>query len=537
MDINTIIEQVLSNSITSSKSNIELNENSDLWNLLHKNPNNDSNCGEKFAIGKHIKERYNNSLNRRFPITYFIYSLLVYLAKLMVYSFYRAASFFKSMFTGKPCDLSQSPRFNFIVFIAACIFYIMLIVAILIFFVKSVLLFSPDTRVNDNGAIAMPQSCERENYMYLLNTATFWSNSGIKVLKGDDVSISVSGSFFSDIDEMYKSALNNSKPKYDRTFVTFDNSRKHEPDSSIHSYFLLTNIKDIKKVKEFKDPFPVKKGDPTFGSLLVAIRDASQSKPFNEESIITQNDTNAKVLAFTADRSGYLNFAVNDEYIDAASFRIIQNSITLQKQLGIYNTAKIRKDGFETIKKNEKDSLSKLKPALNIYSNAYYFTKTDIDLIKTDTTLQRKLGFDKYDIDTLISWADWNENIARMWYNDNVGDILINVKITRNTIRGSAFEPGIMTKTYRKFEDFFLTPYFWKNNIMILILIAIAILAWFISDHFLGNPLLAYAAKKSRPLRQRYRIIQGALSRKYQKGVKCIKKFCKRKLDRLSIRS
>lgn len=497
MNINSIIEQILGNSATGTKGNIELKDNSYLWNLVHKSHDDEPVLGEKFAIKCKIKDK-----NHRFPITHFIYSILIYFAQLLIYGFYKVASFISFLFTGRKRDLSQSPRFNFIVFLTACTFYVMMIVAILIFFVKSVLLFKTDAGVNEFGAIAMPQSCERENYMFLLNTATFWDNSGIKVIEGDEVSITVSGSFFSDIDEMNNSALNNKKPKFDRTYVTFDRSRQNVPDSSIHSYFLLTNIKDILKVKEFNKTQNDKGESPSFGSLLVAIRDASEHKPFNQDSIFRKKDPNDnKALTFIADRAGYLNFAVNDEYFDTTCFKIIQNSIDLQSKLEIYNIARIPKIQYDTLKKTYKEII---EPISNADSSYYYFTEADLDSIKKNANLQADLNFtDK--IDTLISWAIWNEDIAKIWYNDNVGDILINVRIKRNEVQGNIFKPGMMTKSYRTVEDFFLTPKFWKNNRYHLIWLAILIFLWLEFDCSDGKSLLDYVDNKTRSLQSRCR--------------------------------
>lgn len=312
-----------------------------------------------------------------------------------------------------------------------------------------------------------------------------------------EVSITVSGSFFSDIDEMYKSALNNKKPKFDRTYVTFDKSRKSKPDTSVHSYFLLTNIKDILKVKDFNKTYNNGKS-PTFGSLLVAIRDASEHKPFNQDSIFRKKDPDDnKALTFIADRAGYLNFAVNDEYFDTTCFNLVKDSINLQTKLEIYNIAFIDRNQYVTIIKDTINNpyKDKLHPVPNADCSYYYLTEADLDTIKKDTVLQTVLGF-KGKVDTLTTWARWNEDIARMWYSDNVGDILINVRIKRNQVQGNIFKPGMMTKFYRTVEDFFLTPKFWENRRNTLILIAIFVILWLSIDYCHGISFLKYAKKR-----------------------------------------
>lgn len=487
MNINSIIEKILGNSIAGTKGDIELNDNSYLWNLVHKDPENEAANGEKFKISKKINRRLIISKNHRFPLTYFVYSFAILIGQLTIYGFYKIASFLKWLLTGRKCDLSQSPRFNLLVFIAACTGLIMLIVAILVFFIKSVLLFKPDTRVNEFGAITMPQSCDRENYMFLLSTATYWDNSGIKVLEGDEICISVSGSFFSDIDKMYKSALNNNEPEYGRTFVTFDKIGLQDPDSSIHANFLVTNIKNIKKDTDIKDTVFSNRNDPTFGSLLMVIRDASHHQPFHEENIITLNEIKDHTLTFIANNSGYLFFAVNDEYIDSLSFKLIQNSIELQHKLEIFNTAYKTDIFYDKLPSNIKDSLHAVKNG-----HYYYFSKADIKRIKRDTAFQQALGYTKDGLDTLATWDTWNEDLAKMWYSDNVGDILINVGVTRNAVQGNVFEPGILTKSYRWFEKFFLSPNFWHKEIWILLLVVAALIIWLLIDFFIGYFIRKY---------------------------------------------
>ena len=346
MNINKIIEKILSNSIVNTKGDIDVNDNSYLWDII-QNPEDSTgkkfNYGTKFSVGDSIKERYHASLNnKKYPITYFIYRVIVYLFKLMIWCFYRVASFIRQLFISnkgnkdRAVDVSTSPRFNFIVFIATVVTYIVLIVIILSFFIKSVLLFRPDTRINESGAIAMPQSCERENYMYLLNSATYWGNSGIKVMEGDEVSITVSGSFFSKIGEMYKSALNNTQPKYDRTLVSFDKNKNQMTDSitetSKHKNLLVANLK-----------YPNHHINDKFGSLLIKIRDHSEHTPFYQDTIISDTASNSSFNAFVfkAEKSGYLHFAVNDEYITESWFEdSIKPNPEIQSKLDINNIAK-----------------------------------------------------------------------------------------------------------------------------------------------------------------------------------------------------
>ncbi len=629
MNINKIIEKILSNSIVNTKGDIDVNDNSYLWDII-QNPEDSTvkkfNYGTKFSVGDSIKERYHASLNnKKYPITYFIYRVIVYLFKLMIWCFYRVASSIRQLFISdkgnkdRAVDVSTSPRFNFIVFIATIVTYIVLIVIILSFFIKSVLLFRPDTRINESGAITMPQSCERENYMYLLNSATYWGNSSIKVLEGDEVSISVSGSFFSKIGEMYYSALNNKLPKYDRTFVSFDKNKKQQSDTSEnnkliefcrkfvsllknseqssdkseHNKLLVANLKDSKRHVNDK-----------FGSLLIQIRDNSEHTPFHLGDIIsdTASISSDDVFHFKAKKSGYLHFAVNDEYITESWFEdSIKPNPVIQSNLDISNIAKlpekdfnylvslVKKDnenkkrievkgkdlniGIDSILRRDNDSIDRaltgyilskftkvnvqkinvnglvrtsialsLQDLLEINNYAkvsvkrftildsiykkehdysfksfpicypdsiqdnilqiiivekeVYLTKACYNLIKYNKKYRDSIGWSSDTIKHLTVWDKWDEKIATMWYSDNVGDILINIRIKRQTVHGNILEPTVLSKTYREIEDFFLYPPFGNRKIIFIICILLILVGWMAFDRKFGEKVLIWINDK-----------------------------------------
>ena len=601
MNINTIIEKIMSNSIANTKGDIDVNDNSYLWDII-QNPkdstNKKFNYGTKFSAGNSIKERYHSSLNNhKYPITYFIYRVVVYLLKLIICCFYRVATFIRQLFISdkdsekRVLDVSTSPRFNFIVFVAFIVSYIVLIVIILSFFIKSVLFFRPDTRINESGAITMPQSCERENYMYLLNSATYWGNSGIKVLEGDEVIITVSGSFFSKIGEMHYSALNNKLPKYDRTLVSFDKNKNQQADTdkSKHKNLLVANLKDPKSHVNDK-----------FGSLLIQIRDNSEHTPFHLGDIIsdTTSSSTDDAFHFKAEKSGYLHFAVNDEYITESWFEdSIKPNPEIQSNLDINNIAKLPVKDFNYLvnlvkKDNEKkkrievkgkdidsilrrdndsidraltgyilskfnkanvqkinvnglvrssiapwlqdllkinnyakvsvkrftihdsiyekehdysfksfpirypDSIQYNKPQKIIVEKEVYLTKACYNLIRYNKKYRDSIGWSSDTIKHLTVWDRWNERIARMWYSDNVGDILINIRIKRQTVHGNILEPTVLSKTYREIEDFFLYPPFGNRKIIFIVCILLILVGWMTFDRKYGEKVLIWINDK-----------------------------------------
>lgn len=482
MNIDTILDNILNKCLAGSKGSIKLKESSSLWELLCNYPKTDSDLNNGFNIGDSLKNRYKAALygKHQFPFAYFLFLIAIYLIRILIKSFYCLASFIKQVLTGKKSDLSQSPRFNFIVFVATCTFYLILIVTILIFFVKSVLLFRPDTRINEYGAVTMPQSCERENYMYLLNTASYWDNSGIKVSTGDIVSITVSGSFFSDIDDMYTSALYNKKTTYARSYVSFDRNRESQIDNSSHSRLLVTNLKNGKHVND------------RFGSLLIQIRDASQHNPYHQDDILfdSRNNKSDNAYHFKAKKSGYLYFTVNDEYIDETWFNRIKSEPRWLDSLEIKNYAKLDIDKYEALSDAKKESLRGV-----ISGNYVYLTQEGYNLIKDNKEYQNSTGINADSLEKLIVWDKWNEDLAKMWYSDNVGDILINVKIVRSNVQCSIFEPSVLSKTYRKVEDFFLSPTFWHREIWHLAFIILIIFCLMALDRKFGKKSLMLLKK------------------------------------------
>lgn len=619
----------MSNSIANTKGDIDVNDNSYLWDII-QNPKDSTgkkfNYGTKFSAGNSIKERYHSSLNdQKYPITYFIYRVVVYLFKLIICCFYRVATFIRQLFISdkdpdedsekRVLDVSASPRFNFIVFVAFIVSYIVLIVIILSFFIKSVLFFRPDTRINESGAITMPQSCERENYMYLLNSATYWGNSGIKVLEGDEVSITVSGSFFSKIGEMHYSALNNKMPKYDRTFVSFDKNKKQQSDTSENNKLIefcrkfvslfknseqLSDTSEHNKLLVANLKYPNRHVNDKFGSLLIQIRDNSEHTPFHLGDIIsdTASTSSDDVFHFKAKKSGYLHFAVNDEYITESWFEdSIKPNPEVQNNLDISNIAKLPVKDFnylvslvkednsyktinnkkriegkdrDSILRNDDDSIDRaltgyqlvtfkkvnvrksmvkgleglkasqwfkdmldinnlVKVAVkrfiildSIYNKEHdysfksnqelypnyardttfqiikevYLNKACYDLIKYNKKYQDSIGWSSDTIKHLTVWDKWNEKIATMWYSDNVGDILINVRIKRKTVHGNILEPTVLSKTYRDIEDFFLYPPFGRRKIILLICILLIVVGWMAFDHKYGKKVLKWMKNK-----------------------------------------
>lgn len=304
MDINSIIENLKTSIASGSNGRIKLTEHSYLLDMLddHDAQQYENNRFSRAVTWKDYKDH-------RFPMTWLVMKFLEFIVKNVIFAFYWITSKFRLLFVGKSNekDLSASPRFNFIIFIAVITLYIVAVITMLIFFFSNILLFNPNSGSNEKGAISIPQPCGEEHYLYLFNTATYWANTGIKVLEGDEVTITASGSFYSNIADMEESAKDNKKMLYQRVFASKSNGNDSTPNATKE---LCMYYYDKKGRKDSLNAH--------FGSLLVQIKDDYKRPDFTSaDGHIFQLDTirNGVAPHFVVESPGVLNFAVNDIYL------------------------------------------------------------------------------------------------------------------------------------------------------------------------------------------------------------------------------
>ena len=339
-------------------------------------------------------------------------------------------------------SIRSSSALNFIIFIATFIFAVIALVLGIHFLIKEVVLPDNDCRVNHYGVVTFDQGCLEEHHFFLLNAATFWTNTGIAISKGDKVYITASGSMYSDIDEMVEAAENNKALLYPRSdfYKKYD---RMDPDAGCCIY------------GRYRDDIDEKDNKPVFGSLLYQICDEVRGpKPYNDERDpkavrqinFAKNNKSIfkdKRYCFRADRSGILYFSFNDILLD-------ENTI-------------------ETILKHENQSPQ-------IYR----------DLLKCDTTLKL------VPIDNAIRVLSDSVD-SQIWFEDNLGEALVNVRIKKNVWNSTlpfhkkilvAFCRGmndLYTKTDKGFPVDFL-----RSNLFVVILI---VLFWFGVDAAISKRL------------------------------------------------
>lgn len=290
MNIHTIIETLKGNAVTETDGKLELTEDSFLPEVINKtcSAREDS---QSFTA----RMRWQDYKRRCLPITWLLLTAACFLLRCIVYAVYwltnRIGCLFSGRRTSKP--LGTSPRVNLVLMVAVVVVYFMMLVSMLTFFIKDVVLFRPEPYVNDSGAICFPQSSEREHYMFLLNAAQCWTNTGIKVLKGDRITVTASGSFYHRIAEMDSLARQNLMPSYSRVQV-------------------LCNLQGDSSKRQL---WMYHQKDARFGSLLVQIKDDYKTPSYNSDKgniIQIKIARCGKMPSFTAKSAGVLNFTVND---------------------------------------------------------------------------------------------------------------------------------------------------------------------------------------------------------------------------------
>lgn len=252
--------------------------------------------------------------------------------------------------------LFHSTYFNFIILLSAVVMSIVMLIAMISFFLSQVIMPTTNQFVNDSGTLVFNQPLATQHYMFLLNSADLWADSGIEVIEGDHVEITVSGSFYSDIDNLCNAALQNDTTQY----IYF------------HKHHLL-NLANIEKTTAI-NPFSLD-SLIDFGALLLRIEQPIDNLPINyvpdSKTQYIHRDHGAHKISFDAQTSGILHFAVNDIPLTDSTI----------------------------------DAMKKEK----------YF--------KNDTTSYKdyKANLEKY-----------GDQFARKWFDDNCGELLINVTVSRD---------------------------------------------------------------------------------------------------------
>lgn len=447
MNINSIIENLQAGLASGRDGNIKLTEHSYLLDLLD-GKNTSASEKDKFTCNVN----WSDFRHHRFPVLWLMMTFVTFILKCIVFACYWLASQVWTLFVGKKNkkNLSLSPRFNFVLFVAAITCFVSMILVMLVFFISDVLLFNSNTGSNDRGAIVMEQPCGEEHFLYLFNTASCWANTGIKVLKGDEVTVSASGSFYSKIGDMESSAKNNDTLRYSRTYVSQIYHKDPISDRTIN----LCMYHETKGQGK-------NRGEARFGSLLVQVKDDYKEPAYTSSSgKIIQVDTikDGKAPTFTVDTAGVLNFAVNDIYLsDEILYSLIENHKAMEILL---------QDSFG----GKPDSMATIP---NHAESRDWGTLFEIG--------------DSCRLDSFFCLA---KKCPTIWFDDNVGEILLNITVIRHSPPSSMFTPVILSKGYRSLQNFMGSSEFWINLLLGLKFILLLLLLDYNIGHYINRKAL-----------------------------------------------
>lgn len=308
MNIKSLLEAITSNTATTAKTttNYEVDDRSFLTELLsgtHQTRiENRSDC-EILGITPFFDFRKTD----KFPITIFIFRTLWKLMMLFPLCYYKIASLLAWAFSNRQEKFQSkinSARVNFVMFFCSIVLAIVLLVSTFFFFFNNVLLLDSNQLINDYGTIHMEQPCGIESCVYLYNTAQPWTNTGINIVKGDEVRISASGAFYGRVFDLVNSAKKNETLPF-----SFINPSVIDTSQSLYD----TNVVSLCMYN---------KKDAVFGSLLYQIRKDNESILYDSRDdnddyphIIQDNHERNESFSFTARHSGELYVSINDIYL------------------------------------------------------------------------------------------------------------------------------------------------------------------------------------------------------------------------------
>lgn len=429
MNIKSLLEAITSNTATTAKTttNYEVDDRSFLTELLsgtHQTRiENRSDC-EILGITPFFDFRKTD----KFPVTLFIFRTLWKLMMLLPLCYYKIVSLLAWAFSNRQEKFQSkinSARVNFVMFFCSIVLAIVLLVSTFFFFFNSVLLLDSNQLINDYGTIHMEQPCGIESCVYLYNTAQPWTNTGINIVKGDEVRISASGAFYGRVFDLVNSANKN-----DTLPFSFINPSVKDSSQSLR----LPNLVELCMYN---------KKDAVFGSLLYQIKKDNEtiiydSRDDNDDNphIIQDNHERGESFSFTARHSGELYVSINDIYLSDKVLVLlrdmpndnIKNHLEIEK---INDTTKIKSNvlfnrGLNWVKERESKDAS--------------------DTI--DTMVEKKLA-------KLYALVHSDSLFRKYWFDDNLGEILLNITVNRNVISSSNVGGSFMSHAYRRIDKFF----------------------------------------------------------------------------------
>ncbi len=242
--------------------------------------------------------------------------------------------------------------------------FLYILVSMILFFLFDVILFEPRVYTTTNGATVITQPCGIEQAFFIHNSANYWTNSGIDIVKGDKITLSYSGSFYSTLRDLADASKYPEVAKYDWSSVY----RTENTPRSIVNYCSYNGEKGY------------------LGSLLYRIGNNKEDK--------TQMDFSYGKFSFSAPSSGPLHIAVNDIYIS--------DTCMVKKML--------KEEHFVFSKGQIKEIIKRLNFKDNTDPNRGTLLALD--------TISRSIDSIRFQLDNIMGLMQWGAQ--KTWDNDTV---------------------------------------------------------------------------------------------------------------------
>lgn len=426
MNIKSLLEAITSNTATTAKTttNYEVDDRSFLTELLsgtHQTRIENRRDCEILGITPFFDFRKTD----KFPVTIFIFRTLWKLMMLLPLCYYKIVSLLAWAFSNRQEKFQSkinSARVNFVMFFCSIVLAIVLLVSTFFFFFNSVLLLDSNQLINDYGTIHMEQPCGIESCVYLYNTAQPWTNTGINIVKGDEVQISASGAFYGRVFDLVNSAKKNETLPF-----SFINPSVIDTSQSLYD----TNVVSLCMYN---------KKDAVFGSLLYQIRKDNESILYDSRDdnddyphIIQDNYERNESFSFTARHSGELYVSINDIYLSDKVLVLLRD---------------MPKKNIEQHLEIEKiNDATKIKSDM-LFNRGLNWVKERKPKDKLDTIVENKLA-------KLYALVHSDSLFHKYWFDDNLGEILLNITVNRNVINNSNVGGSFMSHAYRRIDKFF----------------------------------------------------------------------------------
>lgn len=484
MDINSLVDKILHDITTGMPCKVNVVERSFYAELLDIEENEEVKENEPLLYDCEYPKLKDYYENNRFPLVSYIINLGWWFLRMNLLILYSLAGGVYKLMTGhkRKKGLEYSVRFNAVIFFSTLITFIVILIASVLFFIRSVLFLPPDNNVNGEGTMSMKQPCGQEQYLYVYNTAQSWANTGIELLKGDKVEITSSGYYYSSIADMCERAETNKPPRY----LPTDTLSKREKE--------LVEALSVYRVPRSDNSID----EPHFGYLLFSIRsdeDWDYDDP-NSQKMIYQAERKSNstfTRTIEVENNGRLFVSINDIYLSKHVLdTLLMNRKLFDMVIHTKDTLDSKTIG-EWVRQIQKPQIMRNVRDSVLFSDIdeTYFSKINVDRIIKDKVREDTLQVCKNTLEKRLYKRDslyltiMADKRKEAWFDDNVGEILVNVTVTRNIYGEGNFLSSFISRLYRSIK--------WQH----LAMIAIGILVFLLFDR-LGKYIYVRRVEKKK---------------------------------------